>query len=129
MVEENNFEDLQEIIKEVFCLKSNGPMGQQNFNPADAKAKEIAEKLMRGRQRVAAEKGDTHSGIFSQYLSTLTVGLHSMSLQDCMELTMYQLFDLVERYSLYVSWDIDIRSRLAGAKPDSKPDNWMKNIH
>jgi len=52
-----------------------------------------------------------------------------MSLQDCLNLTMYQLFDLIERYSLYVNWDLDIKSRLAGGKPDSKPDNWMKNIH
>lgn len=52
-----------------------------------------------------------------------------MSLQNAMDLTMYQLYDLVERYTLYTDWDIDIRSRLAGGKPDSKPDNWMKNIH
>lgn len=128
LIDESNFDALQEILKLVFCSKS-GPMDQQTFNPADAKAREIAEKLMRGRQRVAEERGETQSSIFTQYLSTLTVGLHSMSLQDCMDLTMYQLFDLVERYMLYINWDIDIRSRLAGAKPDSKPDNWMKNIH
>lgn len=128
LVDESNFEYLQEIIKLVFCSKS-GPMDQQTFNPVDAKAREIAEKLMRGRQRVAEERGEMQSSIFSQYISTLTVGLHSMSLQDCMDLTVYQLFDLVERYTLYINWDIDIRSRLAGAKPDSKPDNWMKNIH
>ena len=52
-----------------------------------------------------------------------------MSLQELMDLTMYQLYDLVERYQLYISWDIDIRARLAGAKPDDHPDNWMKNIH
>jgi hypothetical protein len=52
-----------------------------------------------------------------------------MSLQDCLNLTMYQLYDLVERYMLYVNWDIDLRSRLAGGKPDSQPDNWMKIIH
>jgi hypothetical protein len=52
-----------------------------------------------------------------------------MSLKDCLNLTMYQLYDLVERYMLYVNWDIDLRSRLAGGKPDSKPDNWMKIIH
>jgi hypothetical protein len=84
---------------------------------------------MRGRQRVAEQKGETNLSIFSQYLSTVTVGIHSMSLKDAMELTIYQLYDLVERYMLYVNWDIDIRSRLAGANPDSKPDNWMKNIH
>jgi hypothetical protein len=41
-----------------------------------------------------------------------------MSLEDCMNLTIYQLYDLVERYMLYVNWDMDIRSRLAGATPD-----------
>jgi hypothetical protein len=42
-----------------------------------------------------------------------------MSLEDCMNLTMYQLYDLVERYMLYVNWDMDIRCRLAGGKPEN----------
>ena len=127
-VDERNFEFLQAAISSICCLKT-GPMDQQTFNPADAQARAIAEKLMRGRQRVAAQKGETNVSIFSQYLSTITVGIPSMSLQNAMDLTMYQLYDLIERYMLYVNWDIDIRSRLAGATPDSKPDNWMKNIH
>ena len=127
-IDESNFEPLQAAISSICCLKT-GPMDQQAFNPADEQARIIAEKLMRGRQRVAAQKGESNTSIFSQYISTLTVGLHSMSLQDVMDLTMYQLYDLVERYMLYINWDMDIRSRLAGANPDSKPDNWMKNIH
>lgn len=127
-VDESNFEPLQEVIREVFCLKS-GPMDQTAFNPADKKAQEIAQKLMRGRQRVAAQKGGANTSVFSQYLSILTVGLHSMSLHDLLNCTMYQLYDLMERYSLYINWDIDVRTRLAGGKPDSQPDNWMKNIH
>ena len=127
-VDEMNFEALQQVVRQALCVNS-GPMDQQTFNPANEKAREIAEKLMRGRQRVAALKGEDKASIFAQYLSILTVGLESMSLHDCLNLTMYQLFDLMERYSLYVNWDIDIRSRLAGGKPDSKPENWMKNIH
>ena len=127
-IDENNFEYLQEAITNICCLKT-GPMDQASFNPANAKAREIAEKLMRGRARVAAEKGQSNTSIFSQYLSILTVGLGSMSLQDVMDLTMFQLYDLVERYSLYMNWDMDIRCRLAGGKPDSQPDNWMKSIH
>ena len=127
-IDENNFEFLQNALGAICCLKS-GPMDQQTFNPGDAKAREIAEKLMRGRQRVAEQKGENNTSIFSQYLSILTVGLHSMSLHNAMDLTMFQLYDLVERYMLYINWDMDIRSRLAGGKPDSKPDNWMKNIH
>lgn len=127
-VDESNFEALQEVVREVFCL-NDGPMDQTAFNPADEKAREIAQKLMRGRQRVAAQKGGTNTSVFSQYLSILTVGLHSMSLHDLLNCTMYQLYDLMERYSLYINWDIDVRTRLAGGKPESQPDNWMKNIH
>ena len=127
-VDESNFDYLQEILRMVFCSK-NGPMDQQAFNPADEKAKEIAQKLMRGRERIAAERGDTNASVFSQYLSILTIGLQSMSIQDLMDLTMFQLYDLIERFSLYTNWDIDIRSRLAGGKPDKTPDNWMKNLH
>ena len=84
---------------------------------------------MRGRQRVAAQKGEADVSIFTQYLSILTIGLNSMPLSETQKLTIFQLYDLVERYTLFVNWDIDIKSRLAGGKPDSKPDNWMKNIH
>ena len=128
MIDDSNFEILQEYLKEIFCFKSS--MSQDlGFNPANETAKKIADKLMRGRQRVAELNGSADASIFSQYLSMLTVGLNSMSLQDLMDLTMFQLFDLVERYQLYINWDIDIRSRLAGAKSDNKPENWMKNIH
>ena len=128
IIDENNFEQLQAAISDITCMKT-GPMDQTTFNPANEQAREIAEKLMRGRQRVAAEKGQLNSSIFTQYLSILTVGLESMSLQDLADLTIFQLYDLVERYMLYVNWDMDIRCRLAGGKPDSQPDNWMKNIH
>mgnify|MGYP003405265064 FL=1 len=42
---------------------------------------------------------------------------------------MFQFYDLIERYGLYMNWDIDIRVRLAGGKPDSHPDDWMKDLH
>ena len=52
-----------------------------------------------------------------------------MSPDTISSLTMFQLYDLVERYSLYQAWDIDMKARLAGAEGDSKVENWMKNIH
>ena len=126
-IDETNFEILQDVVSEICCLRNGSD--QSSFNPADAKAKEIADKLMRGRQRVAAQKGENNASIFTQYLSILTIGINSMSLNDLMNLTIFQMYDLIERYSLFVNWDMDIRSRLAGGTPDSKPDNWMKNIH
>ena len=127
IIDNTNFEYLQDVLKLVFC-QNMGPMDQQAFNPVDKKAKEIADKLMRGRQRVAAQKNNGNGSIFSQYLSILVIGVNQ-NLHDLIKLTMFQLYDLIERYSLYINWDIDIRQRLAGAKPDSQPENWMKNIH
>ena len=127
VIDENNFDFLQAAIREVTCSK-NGPMDQQAFNPANDKAREIAEKLMRGRQRVAAQNGSANTSIFSLYLSILSVGL-PMPVTELVNCTMFQLYDLMERYSLYMNWDLDVRTRLAGGKPDSQPDNWMKNIH
>lgn len=99
------------------------------YNPANEKAKAIADKIMKGRQKIAQIKSQEHESVFTKYLSILTVGIPSMSLEDCLALTIYQFFDLLERYSLYVAYNIDLRVRLAGGSPDKEAENWMKNIH
>ena len=127
MIDEGNFENLQHILKDCFCVKGSG---QEQFNPQSQKAREIAQKLMKARQRVASLKAQENSGsAFAQYLSVLTIGISGMGLDDCQKLTMYQFYDLIERYSMYINWDMDIRSRLAGAKGDKPVENWMKQIH
>lgn len=129
MINDTNFEVLKKIIQEISGL--NNTTGGQNagFNPKGERAAKIAAKLMAARAKTMQAKGEKNSSILSRYVSILTVGLESMSLTDCLDLTVYQLYDLIERYSLYIGWDLDIKSRLAGGKPDSKPDDWMKNIH
>lgn len=128
MVDENNFEKLQQALSQIFCIQNSDAAA---FNPGNKKAQEIADKLMKARKKVAqlnAEKGGNGSAL-AQYVSSLVIGVASMSLKDCFELTMYQLYDLMERYSLYLNWDIDLRSRMAGATGDKPLENWMKNIH
>ena len=126
-IDEGNFEALQQVLIQQFCLTGSG---QEQYNPKGQKAREIAQKLMKARQKVAELKSQENSGsMFGQYLSILTVGLGSMTLKECIQLTMYQLYDLVERYSLYISWDLDIRAKLAGSTDNKPVDNWMKQIH
>lgn len=127
-IDENNFEDLQEVFRLVFCTTSERNK-ERNFNPANKRAQEIADKLMKARKKVAEQKGEASASIFGQYISVLTIGLQSMSLQNLTDLTMFQIYDLIERYSLYVNYDLDIRSRLAGAKIEKQPENWMRNLH
>ena len=123
-IDEENFEFLQKTLTQQFCLQGSG---QEAYNPKSKKAKEIAQKLMKARQKVA--EGGSEKSMFNQYLSILTVGINSMSLFDLTKLTMYQLYDLIERYMLYTNWDIDVRSRMAGAKVERPVENWMKQIH
>ena len=127
LIDESNFEDLQEELRKIFCM-NDGPMDQQTFNPVNDRAKAIADKIITRRKKVAEQKGNTNVSVFTQYISMLTIGLH-ISMLELKQLTMFQLYDLVERFMLWINWDIDLRSRLAGAKPDEHPENWMKNIH
>lgn len=127
MIDENNFDVLQEYIKDVTCYRENE---NDDYNPQDDKAREIAEKLKRGRARVAAQKAAENktASALTQYVSALMVGTH-MSYQDIKHLTVYGLYDLLERMRLFTEWDIDIRAKLAGASGDKEVENWMKNIH
>lgn len=126
-IDENTFDAFQNLVKEMCNFKSNS-QDQTILNPSDKRAKEIADKIMRGRQRLAEEKGQTNISIFSQYSSILSIGLH-IPLGEVKKYTMFQVYDQIERYKLYIDWDIDLKSRLAGGKPDGQPENWMKNIH
>ena len=128
MIDRDNFDILQEKLRAVFCLNTN-ILGEQGvFNPKGQKAREIAEKIMRGRQRVAAQKGDSNESVFVRYLSILAIGV-PMPLQEVINCTVYQIYDLIERYSLLLDWDIDLKVRLAGGTPNSQAESFMKNIH
>ena len=90
MIDETNFELFQESIR-WFLSPSNagGSDSQVAFNPKGKKAEEIAKKLMRGRERVAAQNSNGDSGgIFAQYLSVLAIGVPA-NLSDLTNLTMY----------------------------------------
>lgn len=126
-LDENNFSYFQSYIQTIFCLKSQNGI---EYNPGNEAAKKIADKLYRARQRVAAQRDVSDKKTLSAYISSLAIAVPSMSLTDVIQLTLYQLYDLLERYNLYIGWDINIKCRLAGATDTgSDNENWMKNIH
>ena len=129
MVNETNFNILKDAIQAISGVDNAAGGQNSGFNPKGKKAAAIAAKLMRGREKAMHQRGEKSSSVLSRYVSIITVGLQSMSLENCLNLTVFQLYDLLERFNLYVNWDLDIKSRLAGGKPDSKPDDWMKSLH
>ena len=130
LIDENNFSLFQDFIRSFLSPSfKEGTDGMGTFNPKGKKAEEIAKKLMRGRERVAAQRAAEGGGgsVLGQYLSVLSIGL-GVTEKDLSNLSLYQFFDTLERYMLYVNWDNDIRSRMAGAKNEKPIDNWMKKL-
>lgn len=128
MIDESNFDSFQQVCRQVFCIKNNMT---DNFNPANAAAAKIAEKILKARQKVAQLKAEEQkdASVLAQYISILTVGVSSMPLDSVLSLTLFQMHDLVERFSLYQRWRIDLDVRMAGGNPDKETEDWTKSIY
>lgn len=129
LIDNDNFDTFQEVLREVLCVNSIFQGQNIVYKPVNEAAKKIADKIMRGRQRVAAQKGANNESVLTRYVSILTVGTSTMSLEDCVNLNLFQLFDLMERYSAFVEQDVDMRVKLAGGKPDKQVESWMRDLH
>lgn len=130
MLDDNNFDDFQSAIKNILCVNNLFQGGNVVYNPKGAKAKAIADKIMKSRQKIAKQKGssETGSSIFVRYLSILRVGAQ-IPLSESIEYNLFQLFDQMERYNAYVEWDVDLRVRLAGGEPKQQVETWMRNLY
>lgn len=130
VIDDNNFDIIQDYIKAVLCVDNIFQGDNIVYNPANDAAKKIADKIMAGRKKVAQMKSNgSNESVLTRYVSILTIGLGSMSLEDCTNLTLFQLFDLIERYTALVEWDTDLKVRLAGGKPDKTVESWMRDMH
>lgn len=128
LIADNNFENFKAILSSMFDLKailSSDEQNSGNFNPKNAQAKAIAEKLQNGRKKVAELKGETKGGIFENYLSVLSVGFGISTTVLSEELTLYSLIKTYKRFLAKIAWDMDIQCRLAGGTPQDSPENWM----
>lgn len=119
-----NIDLFQQIIKQLFVLnKTKG----EDYNPVNKKAAELAAKMQKARNKVAASKVAAQQSIIDRYISILAVGERKNQTDIC-KLTVYQLFDEFERFQLNTSYEANIRARLAGATDLDDPADWMKDL-
>lgn len=124
-----NYDTFKAIISKMFCLNET-KKEEGEYNPADAYAAKIAEKLKKRQRVLAKEKGiDLKKvSIFSRYVSILAVG-EGKDINDLMEYTVYQLKDEFKRFQMKTDFDFFVQAKMAGAKDLDEVDNWMDDIH
>lgn len=127
-ITEYNFDEFQDIVRQMFCLDIIE--GGKVYDPADALAKKIAEKLQKRQQILAKQKGEDNKKInlFSRYISILAVGLQK-DMNTLLNYTVYQLFDEFKRYQMKQDFDIYVQAKMAGAKEVEEVKNWMDDLH
>lgn len=129
-----NFDNFKQSVRELFL-----PIGveseEQEFNPVNDRAAEIAAKLEKGRrQRAALKQGENGKGpksIFANYASILSIGLN-IDINVIFSYTAFQLFDSFRRYTTKLSYDLYQKIATTPMMDVSKmdePDNWMDNIY
>lgn len=125
-IRKDTFPIFQQILVDICCLKSHD--NDQSFNPKDRIAKQIAEKLKKGRAQAALQKKDNKISILSRYASCIAIGLH-IDLRIPMGYTVFQIYDQYKRYSLWEVNETIKAARLAGVKDLEDPEDWRQDLH
>lgn len=121
-----NYPILKDVLDTAFCLKQ---VKTEEFNPVDDRARAIADKIKKARERVRIAKGENleKTYILANYISSLGIGSNALNIINAVDLTVYQLFNQMERYGLYTQNEYAVKAAMAGAKGVEMID-WLKNI-
>ena len=128
-----NFEVFQTVVSELF--EPQNPT-EEEFNPIDDKAKEIAEKLKKGREKrnqmKAQGKNQTqNTSLFATQASVLSIGL-GMDINIFYNYTPFQLFDAFIRYTSKLAYDFYQRVSTMPFMNTSEleaPDDWTRGLY
>lgn len=128
-INDTNYDSFKDILVSMFNLNEAKQEGSE-YNPADAFAARIAEKIKGGQRKVAQSNGEGMKkiAIFSRFISVLAVG-ESKDMNDLMNYSVFQLKDEFRRFQLKQDFDIYLEAKMAGAKDLEDVDNWMEDIH
>lgn len=123
-INEQNYDEFKSILSQIFCLDA----GDAKYDPADALAARIAEKLKKRKEKLEnLKQGDSQRiNIFGLFISTLAVGLQK-DMNDLLNYTVYQIRDEYKRFQLKYIFDQNFSARLAGAQDLEEVSNWMED--
>lgn len=126
IIDEPKFLIIKETYKQIFCLESSS-VTVSDFNPANELARKIAEKLNKRKKILSDEKDKSTSNILSHLISILVIGSNSLNISECLNLTVFQIYNLIKRFNLHTQHHMQIEALMQGAKDIDLVD-WTKQI-
>ena len=126
-INKQNYNDFKSILNQLFCLEGEA---EDDYNPADALAARIAEKIKKGKMKRNKKdmNEDGNFSVYEKFISILAVGLNK-SKNDLANYTIYQIRDEFQRFVMKENYNIYIEAKLAGAQDLEEVENWMNEIH
>lgn len=130
MINPFNYEDFKKIVKNLFLFTK---VGEKEYNPANEKARKIAEKLRKGHEKISKMKADTNESatLFGSYVSILSIGMN-MDINILYNYTPFQLYNVFIRYWRKVNSDFYQKVSTTPMMDVSKmeaPDDWSDTIY
>lgn len=126
-IDNTNYDIFRDIIKKMFCLEELKASSTTSYNPADERARKIAEKLSKRKNKDKEDNKESKmDSLFDKYISILSVGLQKDK-NSFSSYTIYQLLDEYNRFQAKVSYEAYVQAKIAGAENLDEVDHWMNN--
>lgn len=122
-INRDNFREIQFVTK---LRNGINEKGDEDYDPADEKAKAVIERMKAMRKKVAKQrKAETGGVSMGDLISAVAAGL-GLSLNEVMEYDMFQFNDQVARMRLFKDYDTGVEALVHGAKAeDVNLKHWL----
>lgn len=125
IISEENFDQFQEIIKQIFCLKRI--FQETSYNVKTDKGRALVEKFRRRKEKLSKLKANKKESIFYKRILALAVGQHK-DINSFLQYTVFQLFNQFEAFCKKENYDAYFSLKIAGAKDIENQNYWINNI-
>lgn len=124
IINKNNYDEIINTIKIICCLSSQ--QREEEFNPADEKARKIIEKIQEGRKKIQEIKKENDEDYFLAKIVNILRGTGLFSTIDLNNMTIYELIQSYKRYNLYKAEQDQLLLKSGGFEIKDIID-WQKN--
>ncbi len=124
-INNDNYDQLVQIIKFQSYLSKH-----EEAEPANEKARKLQEKKKKAQEQVnRAKQRDTTPLTIADYISIVNSKNSNIDIKECLDMTVYSLFDYIERLALIDNYEVGIKQLLAGAKPNQvNLKHWLSQL-